>query len=274
MDDPLLMNGVESARDLSANLGHLGRREAPEAFQESGQTAAFHHLHRQEMPAGDFVHIIDPADVGVGHPAGDADLAQEMLEYPGLSAKIRRKELERHRLTQLQVLGVVDLTHPPTAQGSDDPVAIGEVRAGNKAVGNAVLHPHRLSIVVVGLTSGQLTVQPGLGMTQFAGHRGFRDVLDFHDLLVGHPGEIELLDDPGRLLVFLSQEPEGVVKGHKLRGALLGEGQGFVEGELLHPSAAFLGQVLARPVDEDAPHLLSGDAEEVSPDSASPPGAG
>ena len=46
-----------------------------------------------------------------------------------------RQELQRHGLAELQIVGAVDLAHAAAAEQADDPVALGEDRAGRETAG-------------------------------------------------------------------------------------------------------------------------------------------
>jgi hypothetical protein len=47
--------------------------------------------------------------------------------------QLLREKLERHRHTELQIVGAVDLAHAAFAEQADDAVALGQHRAGREA---------------------------------------------------------------------------------------------------------------------------------------------
>ena len=76
--------------------------------------------------------VIDAADIVVGHRPGCAHLVVESGQPGRVLLDRHGQEFEGHRLAELQVVGTVDLPHPPLAQKPDDPVALGEDGAGQE----------------------------------------------------------------------------------------------------------------------------------------------
>lgn len=64
--------------------------------------------------------------------ARDADFAVKSPETIDVVGESLAQELERRRLTELEILGAVDLSHPPAANQSDDAISAGEHGAGNE----------------------------------------------------------------------------------------------------------------------------------------------
>jgi len=65
-----------------------------------------------------------------GVAAADAQrhphFSQEPIEPLGVVFDFRGEELQRHRLTELQVIGAVDLAHAAAAEQADHPVPAGD----------------------------------------------------------------------------------------------------------------------------------------------------
>ena len=92
-------------------------------------------LHRNELLAFDLDQVVDAADVLVGHPAGQDDLAAQRLPPFGGEA-VRADSLQRDFAVELHVPRAVDDAHAPEAEHLLDAVAAAENRSG--AVGDLV----------------------------------------------------------------------------------------------------------------------------------------
>ena len=68
----------------------------------------------------------------MGNPARGADFIAETREQFLVRCGGFRKEFQRHRLAQHQVVSAIDFAHSALAQRSDDAVALAEQRAGKK----------------------------------------------------------------------------------------------------------------------------------------------
>jgi hypothetical protein len=73
--------------------------------------------------------VINASHVGVGDLERHPHLVQEALEPTLVPLHLARQKLQRHRLTELQVIGSVDLAHPAPAQQADDSIPLGQHRA-------------------------------------------------------------------------------------------------------------------------------------------------
>jgi hypothetical protein len=69
----------------------------------------------------------------VGHLARDAHLTQESLKSFSVALHIWRKELERHWLADLEIVGAVDFSHPAPPCERDDPISIPQHGARQEA---------------------------------------------------------------------------------------------------------------------------------------------
>jgi hypothetical protein len=82
----------------------------------------------------DFSHVEDAADVGMGDLARRADLVEEAFQVLRVLLQPARQELECHRLSELEVVRPVDLTHAPATEQTDDAVSPGEHGAREKSL--------------------------------------------------------------------------------------------------------------------------------------------
>jgi hypothetical protein len=57
----------------------------------------------------------------------------QLRQARGIVVHFRWEELQRDRLTELQIVGAEDFAHAAAAESADDPVAAAEDRAGSEA---------------------------------------------------------------------------------------------------------------------------------------------
>jgi hypothetical protein len=105
-------------------------RESSDAAKQRRQIFAVDVFHRQEGLAVHFVDVVDPADVGVRHHTGHADLGVELGQARGVGIDVGGQELERNRLSEFQIVGAIHLAHPAASQPADDAIASAKQRAG------------------------------------------------------------------------------------------------------------------------------------------------
>ncbi len=128
-----LVRGREARAELPRDVERLVRRQPPDALQKGREILAVDVLHREVLLPVDLGDVVDAADVGVRNLPGDADLGVKAIEAILVRGQMPRQELERHGLTELQIVRAVDLAHAAAAEQADDPVALGEDRAGREA---------------------------------------------------------------------------------------------------------------------------------------------
>jgi hypothetical protein len=139
VEHPAIVGGGEAGADLAGDLHGAVSREASDPPQQRAQVFPVDVLHGEERLALDLPHVVDAGDVGVAHLAGDAHLAEEAVEAPAVLGEGRGKELQRHRLVQLEVVGPVHLAHPAAADEAEDPVALQQDLPGHETGGHPAL---------------------------------------------------------------------------------------------------------------------------------------
>jgi len=168
VDDALIVRRREPGADLPGELRRLVARQSADPEQQRREVLAVHVLHRDEVVPAGVADVVDTADVRVRHPARGAHLVEEQGEPVGIPAEPGRQELERHRLPELEVVGPVDLTHAAPAEKAAHPVAVGDDRARDVALGRracrAAAAPgtrrHRAGRVLD--TAGRIAIDRGL----------------------------------------------------------------------------------------------------------------
>ena len=135
MDDALLVRRRQPGAELLCDLEDLRRREVSDALQQGREVFAVDELHRQEMPAVDFVHVVDAADVVVRDLARRADFRVEAFERRRPRHHRLGQELQRDRLAEPEIVGAIHLAHAADAEQADDPEPLPEHRAGGESPG-------------------------------------------------------------------------------------------------------------------------------------------
>ena len=83
-------------------------------------------LHRQEVAAVGLRDVEDPADIGMRDLERHPDFGQEPLKPFGVALDVAREEFERDSLTELEIIGAIDLAHAAAAEQAHHAVPAGE----------------------------------------------------------------------------------------------------------------------------------------------------
>jgi hypothetical protein len=141
VNDPLLVGRGEPGADLPRELRGLLTRQPADPEEQRREILAVHVLHRDEVLSLGLSDVVHAADVGVRHPARVAHLVEQQGKQLGILHELGRQELEGHRLSELEVVGAVDLAHAAPAQQAAHPVPLGDDRAGDVALGRRLRDP-------------------------------------------------------------------------------------------------------------------------------------
>ena len=133
MDDAAFVRRGQAGADLARDFDRSIGGKTAELPQQRRQLLAVHELHRQEGVTVNLVDVVDAADVGVRDLPRHAHFVVELHQAGRIAIELRRQELQRDRLPELQVVGPVDLAHPAASEPADDPIAPAEERAGREA---------------------------------------------------------------------------------------------------------------------------------------------
>jgi hypothetical protein len=118
-------------------LFHLQWPIADQMFQG----LALQVLHDNEGLVAVFPDVINGADVGMIQGGRSLGLAPEASESRGVTRDVFRKKLQGYKTVEARVLGLVDHTHPATAELLNHPV-VRDVLADHFAHGEVALqHP-------------------------------------------------------------------------------------------------------------------------------------
>jgi hypothetical protein len=115
MNDPSGVSCVQCLGDLD------GEREKDFHFQRTPsdavlQSRAVQKLHRDERMTIVLADFVNRADVGVVESGCSASLTTKSFESLRVLSYILRQEFQGDKATEFGILGLVDHTHPTTAQ--------------------------------------------------------------------------------------------------------------------------------------------------------------
>ena len=116
VQDLLGVQRRESFEHLAGGVDDLGDRQRP-ALQPVGEAAAGHPLHDDGEAVSGLDELEDADQAGVLEGAAELDLAAQPLAGGG--GEIGAKDLDRHRLAELEVLGEPDLGLAALAEQAD-----------------------------------------------------------------------------------------------------------------------------------------------------------
>jgi hypothetical protein len=67
------------------------------------------------------------------HPSGEANLIAESLQQSLIPACIFRKEFERNRLAQRQIIGAINFSHATATEQCNDAITASQQASGKKS---------------------------------------------------------------------------------------------------------------------------------------------
>ena len=109
----------------------------------SREILAFDVLHRKKQMTLGIADVIDAAYVRMRDLPRDADLAMKGVEPVLVGGQRRRQELERDRVSEPQIVGVIDDAHATASELADDAIAAGLDRTGLDRAGLCRMRRHR-----------------------------------------------------------------------------------------------------------------------------------
>ena len=143
MNDSLAVGGVERVRDFNAQADH-GFGVERTAHDAVFQGLSVEEFHGDEGLAVLFINFVNGADVGMVQGRGGLRLALKTTERLLVLGDIIGQKLEGDKTAQLEVFGLVDDAHAPTAELFQ-----------NAIVGNR-LAEHRSSRPILGMREGEV----------------------------------------------------------------------------------------------------------------------
>ncbi len=148
MQDPAPVRRGQSLTELPRDLDRLVARKPADAAQQRRKVLPVDVLHREEYLPGDLADVVHTAHVGMRDQARDPHLVEQPRQQLTLAFEILGQELQRHRLSESEVVRAINLSHPAPPQQRDDPIASEQRLARNEP---------RLA---VGRPGGRLAAEP------------------------------------------------------------------------------------------------------------------
>jgi len=119
MHHALAMSLVQRVSDLDGMLQGLVERQGA-LLQSIGERVSFDVLHDHEIHAILAADVVERADVGMVQAGDGPGFTLETLLELGVVGEVRRRDLDGDRSVEAGVFGLVDLTHPPGPEWSQD----------------------------------------------------------------------------------------------------------------------------------------------------------
>ena len=119
MDDPLLVRGRESPRDLDRVVQSFARRERPRR-ETAAQRVAFEKLADHIRRALDRSDVVDRRDVRMVQDSRRARFVLEAAQPIRILRERRRQHFDSDLAAEPRILRAVDLPHPTRAERRDD----------------------------------------------------------------------------------------------------------------------------------------------------------
>ena len=117
--------GADAADHVDRGL--LGKCTAGANMRRQIQTVDV--LHREEEMSVGIADIVNAADVGMGDLPRYAYLIVKLGEAMRIGRECGREKLQRDRMAEPQILGLIDDTHAAASELPDDPIAARQRRA-------------------------------------------------------------------------------------------------------------------------------------------------
>ena len=130
MDDPLLVRGLERFGNLVGDGERLVDRHRP-AHETVGERLALDQFHDEQMPTSGFLEAVQRGDVWMIQGGEDSGFTLEARQAIRIGGPRLRQQLDRHRTTELRVVGAIDFAHPTGAKQRVD-----FVRAESRTIGD------------------------------------------------------------------------------------------------------------------------------------------
>ena len=119
VNDAFGVRGVERVRDFHRQVQQLLDRQRP-GFNNVLEGLALHQLHGDERLPVVLADLMDGADVGMVEGGSSPGFAAEALQRLGILRQVFGEKLQSNVAAQAEVLGLIDHTHPATAQLRED----------------------------------------------------------------------------------------------------------------------------------------------------------
>ena len=104
------MSGLECFRDVTTDLHDLLERKRGARYP-GAERFPFDVLHRDEVIAVRFLHLVDRDDIRMVQGCGKLSLADKALACRARGQRVFRKDLQCHRAIEALIAGAIDGSH-------------------------------------------------------------------------------------------------------------------------------------------------------------------
>jgi hypothetical protein len=133
MHDAKIVRRGETGTEIARDVQSFVALQATDAPQQRRQIFAVNVLHRDEVRPLPLDDVVKPADIRMRNLAPDSDFGVQPFEPAAIMHHFARQKLQRDGLPQLQIIRAENFPHPAMSELRDDPVTIGDERAGREA---------------------------------------------------------------------------------------------------------------------------------------------
>ena len=123
MQNTLSVSRRQARAKLAGNFNCFILRESANAAEQGRPVLPVDVFHGDECLAVDLSHVIDPANIGMGNAASDADFVAETFEQSFVACGGIRQKLQCDGLAQGEIISTVNLSHSTFTQQRDDAIA-------------------------------------------------------------------------------------------------------------------------------------------------------
>jgi hypothetical protein len=133
MQQSAIMRGSEASADLVRGLQSLVGGQPAYAAQQRRKILTIHVFHGEKVPAVHLADVVDTTNIRMRNLAGISHFSMKAGQSRPIVLQRGRKKLESYHVSQLEILGAIDLAHAAAAQKSYDPISFGENRPGHES---------------------------------------------------------------------------------------------------------------------------------------------
>jgi hypothetical protein len=129
MQHSLVVRRRQSRTQLFGHIERLCPVQAADSFEQRCQIFTVDVFHREKVAAVKFADVVNPADIGVRNLPCNPHFRKQPLAFHGIIRERLGQEFQRHRLSELEIVSPIHLSHSSAAYQPDDSVSVGQHHA-------------------------------------------------------------------------------------------------------------------------------------------------